>query len=88
MAETQPDLTDGRKDRDIEARDETRKEELGTVQNGENKSSEPSSSRGSKAEKVQSAKQKEEGARAKPSKLKEMWAKIGLDMGTVLMMFK
>jgi hypothetical protein len=87
MAETQPDSPDGRKDRDIEAVYETRKEELGTVQNAENKSSGPSSSRGSKAEKVQSAKQKE-GAKAKPSKLKEMWAKIGLDMGTVLMMFK
>jgi len=82
MAETQ-DPTDGPEDRDIEAGDEIRKEEL-----GENTITEPLSSHGSKAEKVQSAKPKQEGTKAKPSKLKEMWAKIGLDMATVLMMFK
>jgi hypothetical protein len=33
-----------------------------------------------------SEKQKEE--EKKPSKLKEMWGKLGLDMGTAMMMFK
>jgi hypothetical protein len=30
----------------------------------------------------------EEGTKQKPSKIKEIWGKIGLDVGTLMMMFK
>lgn len=46
-------------------------------------------SQGPKGEHVptgDSEKQREE--EKKPSKLKEMWGKLGLDMGTAMMMFK
>lgn len=47
---------------------------------------EASKSKGVKAEKaVIGAKDEEE---AKPSKLKRIWAKIDLDIGTLMMMFK
>lgn len=42
-----------------------------------------SGSDGSKAEKVQ-----DEGSEKKPSMVKKIWGKIGLDIGTVMMMFK
>lgn len=48
-----------------------------------------SSSNGSKPEKVESGEVVEEEEEIpKPSKLKELWAKLGLDPGTLLMMFK
>ncbi|KAE9372370.1 hypothetical protein N431DRAFT_339051 [Stipitochalara longipes BDJ] len=42
---------------------------------------------GSSAERVQSE-ENEKKEEKKPSKLKEIWAKLGLDIGTVMMMFK
>lgn len=56
----------------------------------ESSSPELSSNDASKVEKVKTeeqAKQKEDEAK-KPSKLKAMWAKLDLDMGTLMMMFK
>ena len=41
---------------------------------------------GSKAEKVSTGDKETE--KKKPSKVKELWGKLGLDMGTVMMMFK
>ena len=46
----------------------------------------PISSSGVEAEKVRTAKKPEE--EPKPSKLKEFWGKLGLDPGTLMMMFK
>jgi hypothetical protein len=74
----EPDMTEHRKPRDHEI-------EGVTVKDGDKNIGETSSSHGSKAKKVQSGQKEEE---KKPSKLKETWGKLGLDMGTVLMMFK
>ena len=53
-------------------------------ENVEDKHEEPTSSGGSRAEEAQTAKEEE----PKPSKVKELWGKLGLDLITVLMMFK
>jgi hypothetical protein len=74
----EPDMTEHRKPRDHET-------EGSTVKNGDENIGETPRNHGSKIEKVQSE-HKEEAK--KPSKLMEMWGKLGLDMGTVLMMFK
>jgi len=42
----------------------------------------------SKAEHVANGVNDEEKKKKKPSKLKVLWGKLGLDLGTVLMMFK
>ena len=50
---------------------------------------EPTSSNGSKVEKAQTAKETaKEEEKSKPSRIKEIWGKFGLDIGTVMMMFK
>jgi len=63
-----------------------RKEETenGASKNEGGKATEFSSSNASHPDKGGDGKKKE----GKPSKFKEIWAKIGLDMGTVMMMFK
>ncbi|KAK0128695.1 hypothetical protein ONS95_000651, partial [Cadophora gregata] len=43
---------------------------------------------GSKTEKVSSGDKIVEEKKKQPSKVKELWGKLGLDMGTVMMMFK
>lgn len=78
--EVEPELTDNRKAREHDGPEDKDLKDL------EEKHTEPTSPNGSKVEKVQTAKKEEE--KPKPSKLKELWAKIGLDMGTALMMFK
>jgi hypothetical protein len=74
-----------------EARD-TRNGDIqqGPVKDGERKAAELSSNHKSKAEMVQTG-QKENDAKEEkpsPSKFKQMFGKLGLDMGTVMMMFK
>jgi hypothetical protein len=69
-------LTDNPKDGD---------EEQTIGKEGGEKAAALSSSSGSKADKVQTGKKEEN---PKPSKFKEMWGKVGLDVGTSLMMFK
>jgi hypothetical protein len=75
----EPDVTEHRKPRDHENGGST-------AQDGDGKQGETSSNHGAKAEKVQTGQEEEE--EKKPSKSKELWGKLGLDMGTVLMMFK
>ena len=78
-AEVEPESTDIRKERESELEDKDIKET-------EEKRTEPASSPGLKPEKVQTA--KEEQKVPKPSKFKELWGKIGLDIGTFMMMIK
>jgi hypothetical protein len=62
----------------------------GQVKNGDGKAEKAPSSHGSKAENVQTG-QKEDDAKEEkpsPSKFKQTFGKLGLDMGTVMMMFK
>jgi hypothetical protein len=70
---------------------ETRNGEVGQgeAKNGDGKAEKVLSSHGSKAGNVQTG-QKEDDAKEKPSpsKFKQMFGKLGLDMGTVMMMFK
>jgi hypothetical protein len=73
-----PNVTEHRKPRDPETEGSTEK-------NSDENIGEASSNHGSKVERVQNGEEKEE---KKPSKWKEIWGKLGLDMGTVLMMFK
>ena len=81
-AEMEPDTTEHRKPRDHGIEDST-------VKDGDGKVEEETSNQGSDAEKVQSGEKEEKKAdEQKPSKLKEIWAKLGLDIGTVMMMFK
>lgn len=58
----------------------------GTLNDRETKAPEVHSPIGSKSEKVSTGHNVEEKRR--PSKVKELWGKLGLDMGTVMMMFK
>jgi hypothetical protein len=62
----------------------------GTVKNGNGKTEKVSSSHGSKAENVQTGQKGDDAKEEKPSpsKFKQMFGKLGLDMGTVMMMFK
>jgi hypothetical protein len=69
-------LTDNPKNRDTE-------QIIG--KEGDEKATVVSSSSGSKADKVQTGKKEEN---PKPSKFKGIWGKVGLDVGTCLMMFK
>ena len=98
----EPDVTENRTDRDQEIGEEVAgsgehttgkltddsrdgDEEQTIGKDGDEKPAALSSSNGSKAEKAQTGKKEE---KAKPSKFKEMWGKLGLDLGTCLMMFK
>jgi hypothetical protein len=74
----EPDMTEQRKPRDPETGGLT-------AQSGDERIAETSSNHGPKAEKVETGQKEEE---KKASKLKEVWGKLGLDMGTILMMFK
>lgn len=57
------------------------------IENQEAENPDLLSSHGSKAGNVNGGEADEEKPK-KPSKLKEIWSKIGLDIGTVMMMFK
>lgn len=74
----EPEVTVRRKPRDPETGGST-------AQSGDERIAETSSNHGPKAEKAETGPKEEE---KKASKLKKAWAKLGLDMGTVLMMFK
>lgn len=79
-ASTEPDVTENRKPRDPEIEHSPVKDVNGKVEE---------EVQGSNTERVQSAKivvKKDD--EKKPSKIKEMWGKLELDMGTVMMMFK
>lgn len=54
------------------------------------KPAEVSSSRsnGPEVKKIETGKKEEEEEKPKPSKIKGMWAKLDLDLGTLMMMFK
>jgi hypothetical protein len=82
-AAVEPDMTEHRKPRDRET-------ESPTVKEGDEKIDELPSNHGSNAENVRSGEKEEKQAveEEKPSKVKEMWGRLGLDMGTVMMMFK
>ena len=80
------EMTTQRKPRDNVSEGSTAKDAI-------EKNEEASSHHGSKAERVGSGRsgrsgQKVEEKKPDPSKLKVLWDKLGLDMGTVLMMFK
>ena len=77
--EVEPELPDNRKTKVQDPEDDE-------VKDVEEKYAEPTGSNGSKVKKVETSKKEEE--KPKPSKLKELWGNIGLDTGTVLMMFK
>ena len=82
--EIEPGLTDNKKATEQEPAT-SEQESANTIgKNLEEKHEEPTSSGGSRAEEAQTAKEDE----LKPSKLKELWGKLGLDLITVLMMFK
>jgi len=74
----EPEVAERRKPRDPETGGST-------AQSGDERIAETSSNHGPKAEKAETGPKEEEN---KASKLKKAWAKLGLDMGTVLMMFK
>ena len=74
-ASTEPDVTENRKPRDPEIEHSPVKDVNGKAEE---------EVQGSNTERVQSAKI----VVKKPSKIKEMWGKLELDMGTVMMMFK
>jgi len=61
--------------------------ETGTMNDGPENLDKISNRDGSQAEKVQSGSKSVE-EKPKPSKIKAAWGNLGLDMGTVLMMFK
>jgi predicted lipid-binding transport protein (Tim44 family) len=77
---------------DLEGTREARNGEVGqgAVKNGDGKAEKVSSSHGSKAENVQTGQKADDAKEEKPnpSKFKQMFGKLGLDMGTVMMMFK
>jgi hypothetical protein len=75
--EVDPELTESRKVRAQDPEDDE-------VKDVEEKHTEPTSTNGSKVEKVETSTKE----KPKPSKLKELWGKIGLDTRTLLMMFK
>lgn len=78
----EPDMTENRKPRDHEIGSSTAKDGNGNVE-GE------AGDQGSSTERVESGpSEAKQGDEKKPSKLKEMWGKLGLDMGTIMMMFK
>jgi hypothetical protein len=77
--EVEPEMTDNRKAKEDDATDKYNKDV-------EDDHTEPTTSNGSKVEKVRTAKTEEE--KPKPSKFNELWGKFGLDIGTLMMMFK
>ena len=77
--DVETELTDNRKARAQDPKDDE-------VKDVEGKHAKPTSSNGSKVEKVETSKKAQD--KPKPSKLKGLWGKIGLDAGTLLMMFK
>jgi hypothetical protein len=80
-------VKDNRAVRDDKTQDDALKE--GPAPGGEDKTTELSSDNSSKPGHFQPAEKEEEPEEPpKPSKFQEIWGKIGLDMGTVLMMFK
>ena len=99
-ARPEPETTENREDRDEDIREEMvedvgnrtanltenpgdEKHAIGTDGDAKRAATMPSSN-GSNHEKVQTGKKEE----PKPSKLKQTWGKLGLDLGTCLMMFK
>ena len=74
-AGVEPGMTEHRNPRDHEI-------EAPTVKEGDEKIEKQSSNHGSNAENVRS------GEKEEKKKEEEMWGKLGLDMGTVMMMFK
>jgi hypothetical protein len=60
----------------------------GVVKNGDGKAEKVSSSHGSKAENVQTGQNDVKEEKPSLSKFKQMFGKLGLDIGTVMMMFK
>lgn len=79
--EANPKLPDSRRVQDGQKGDENEN----AKSEDEKTSRLPHSPSGSKAEKVTTGVKDE---KKKPSKLKELWGNLGLDLGTVLMMFK
>jgi hypothetical protein len=77
--DVEPEFTDNRKARAQDPTDDD-------VKDVEEKLTEPTNFNGSKVEKIETVKIEEE--KPKPSRIKELWGKIGLDVGTLLMMFK
>jgi hypothetical protein len=78
----EPDASKHRKRRDHEVGGST-------VEDGTGKVEEEASNQRSNAERAGSrANEERQAEEKKPSKLQEMWGKLGLDMGTVMMMFK
>ena len=81
-AGAEPAVTKTRKPQDQEI-------EASPVKDDDRKVEEEVSNQGSNTERAQSRENEEKkDDEKKPSKLKEMWGKLGLDMGTVMMMFK
>lgn len=78
-ADVEPEVPEQRKTRKSANSGEGEKDEVQKVVN-------ESSSHGSKNENVAAGESTEE--KKKPSKVKEMWGKLGLDVGTLMMMFK
>jgi hypothetical protein len=82
VAGIQPEMTENRKPRD---------DEIGgsTAKDGNGKIEEEANDQGSSNERVESGPSEDkQGDEKKLSKLKDMWGKLGLDMGTIMMMFK
>ena len=77
--DVEPELTNNRKARAQDPKDDE-------VKDIEEKHAEPTGSNGSKVEKVETSQKAQD--KPKPSKLKKLWENIGLDAGTLLMMFK
>lgn len=73
-----------RNDQDLRVEGER---DLKTRENG-SQSPNLSSSNGSKVDRVKTQEKAQDEAAKKPSMLKKIWAKLDLDMGTALMMFK
>lgn len=95
MAErdTQPAVAENRNPRDEAKRVQDERSTDGNGSDGHGvlndqdaKGPEVHSPAGSKSEKVSTGEKETE--KKKPSKVKELWGKLGLDMGTVMMMFK
>lgn len=77
-AELKPESTDNRKARQSDPEDNV-------IKDAEEMYTEPANPNGSTVEKAQTAREEE---KPKPSKLKELWGRLGLDIGTIMMMFK
>lgn len=79
-ADVEPEVPEQRRTRNPANGGDGEKDEVQKV-------ADESSSHGAKTENV-AARENAEEEKKKPSKLKEMWGKLGLDIGTLMMMFK